>query len=117
MSDASRVLRMFVGALERGMSTEEATAYANGLWKPARKPEPLPPPPEAVAEKLAATTHEAPHPLDRDGDGQPGGSLPADQRGDDVEALRAEYEALIGSAPDKRWGAPRLKKEIEKAKG
>lgn len=52
--------------------------------------------------------------LDRDGDGNPGGSLPADQQGDEIKALRAEAEAK-GVSYDGRWGAARLRKEIEAA--
>lgn len=32
---------------------------------------------------------------------------------DPLDELRADYEALAGSAPDKRWGADRLRAELE----
>lgn len=39
---------------------------------------------------------------------------PAPSLDDDVLAeYRADYEALAGSAPDKRWGVERLRKELE----
>lgn len=53
----------------------------------------------------------ASHPLDHDKDGRPGGSLPAAQR--DLDDLRVQYEELFGSAPDRRWGAPRLQSAID----
>lgn len=39
--------------------------------------------------------------------------------GDDegLEALRAEYLALKGEEPDRRWKAPRLLSEVDKLKG
>lgn len=49
-------------------------------------------------------------PLDHDGDGAPGGSLPAAERG--LDELKAAYEAKFGRAPDKRWGEKRLLKEL-----
>lgn len=55
---------------------------------------------------------EAVDPLDHDGDGEKGGSLPAEKR--DVAGLQAEAEAL-GVAVDKRWGEKRLLAEIKKA--
>lgn len=36
---------------------------------------------------------------------------------DPRHALRAEYEALTGEAPDKRWGEKRLRDEIDGARG
>ena len=69
---------------------------------PLRAPVHLPPP-------------SAAHPFDHDGDGSPGGSLPASERGDEIEAVRVEYEKLTGRAPDKRWGVPRLQKELNRA--
>lgn len=56
------------------------------------------------------------HPLDGDGDGRPGGSLPASER-DVCDDLRAEYEAVTGERADMRWGERRLRQEIAKAKG
>lgn len=33
----------------------------------------------------------------------------------DIDDLRKQYEELVGEQPDKRWGAPRLQTEIDKA--
>lgn len=33
----------------------------------------------------------------------------------DIDDLRRQYEELVGEQPDKRWGAPRLQSEIDKA--
>lgn len=63
----------------------------------------------AVMEKAAVS-----HPFDHDGDGNPGGSLPATERGV-CEDLRAEYERVSGKPADMRWGDDRLKREIAKA--
>jgi len=109
--NASIIRQRFLAALEAGASIAEATRLANDLSRTRRAPVDLPPPPQSLKDKLSS------HPLDHDGDGNPGGSLPADKRGDDVASLRAEYEALTGKAPDRRWGESRLKKEIKKAKG
>lgn len=51
--------------------------------------------------------------LDHDNNGEPGGSLPDEERG--LEELKAEAEKL-GVEVDGRWGEKRLEKEIEKAK-
>lgn len=53
------------------------------------------------------------HPLDRDKDGAPGGSVPAAER-EECEALRAEYKRLCGKDADQRWGEKRLRKEISR---
>lgn len=50
--------------------------------------------------------------FDHDGDGNPGGSLPAESRG--LDALYADAEAL-GIKIDRRWGRERLQAEIDKA--
>lgn len=52
--------------------------------------------------------------LDHDGDGEPGGSLPAEDRGEDLAKLRARAEELDVKV-DMRWGANRLNSEINKA--
>jgi hypothetical protein len=52
--------------------------------------------------------------FDYDGDGSPGGSLPASQRG--LDELKAEAHAL-GVKVDRRWGERRLRAEIDAAKG
>lgn len=48
----------------------------------------------------------------------PGASraLEAAQEGLAIEALRAEFEAFTGSAPDRRWGEARLRGAIREAK-
>lgn len=33
----------------------------------------------------------------------------------DIDDLRKQYAELIGEQPDKRWGAPRLQSEIDRA--
>lgn len=48
-------------------------------------------------------------PLDHDGDGAPGGSLPAEDRGLDDLRVRAE---TLGVKVDRRWGEDRLRAEI-----
>lgn len=129
--DHARAVRArFLEALERGKTTEEATRIAN-FAAPNRDPVELPPMPADLTvqeaptgdDQPAAETEEAPTAagpsaslanLDRDGDGAPGGSLPADQQGDEIRALRAEAEAK-GLNYDGRWGAARLRKEIEAA--
>ena len=70
-------------------------------------------------EELEAPQVSSRHPLapadalfDRNGDGRPGGSLPAAQRG--LDDLKAEAEAL-GITIDRRWGEKRLLAEIAKA--
>lgn len=67
---------------------------------------------ERVAERAAPEAPKEPHPLDRDGDGKPGGSLPADKRGNIEEELREAIRAK-GGKPDGRWGEARLRKELE----
>jgi hypothetical protein len=68
--------------------------------------------PELIRRLSNNPEFEVVHPLDHDGDGEPGGSLPSEKR--DVAALQAEVEAL-GVTVDKRWGEKRLLAEIEKA--
>lgn len=67
---------------------------------------------DAVFEPLPDASDEVKtsHPLDRDNDGHPGGSLPAAERG--LNDLRTQYEELFGEAPDGRWGDKRLNDEI-----
>jgi len=52
--------------------------------------------------------------FDHNGDGRPGGSKPAAERG--LDDLKAEAIAL-GITIDRRWGERRLRAEIEKAQG
>jgi len=54
------------------------------------------------------------NPFDRNGDGRPGGSLPAALRG--LDDLRDEAKSL-GVDVDNRWGERRLREEIAKARG
>lgn len=57
-------------------------------------------------------------PLDHDGDGKKGGSVPDDQRvvpGSATDSLRKEFKELTGKDADARWGEARLKAEIDKA--
>ncbi|MBN9074302.1 MAG: hypothetical protein J0H34_22420 [Rhizobiales bacterium] len=65
----------------------------------------------APAAPPAPETSSEPHPLDHDGDGHPGGSLPVGERG--LEELRARYTQLFGSEPDGRWGEKRLQDAID----
>ncbi|KRE07449.1 hypothetical protein ASE63_22380 [Bosea sp. Root381] len=39
----------------------------------------------------------------------------ADEAEPDIDDLRKQYADLVGEQPDKRWGAPRLQSEIDKA--
>lgn len=77
-----------------------------------REPSKIAPPPAGVAAQIQQST--AVNPLDHDGDGAPGGSLPAAERSEDLDKLRADAEAL-NIAVDRRWGAKRLQAEIDKA--
>jgi hypothetical protein len=102
ITDHDRGVRaMYMAALEAGVEAVRASRLANRGIK-NRAPVDIPPIPTDL--KFS--------PLDLDRNGQPGGSLPADQRGGDIAALRAKAEGL-GVTVDKRWGAPRLRKEIE----
>lgn len=53
-------------------------------------------------------------PLDHDGDGKKGGSVPASER-EGLDKLRADYKELTDSDADQRWGQARLEAEISKA--
>jgi hypothetical protein len=39
----------------------------------------------------------------------------ADEAEPDIDDLRKQYVEIVGEQPDKRWGAPRLQTEIDKA--
>jgi len=52
--------------------------------------------------------------FDHNGDGRPGGSLPAEKRG--LSALKEEAKAK-GVKIDRRWGAKRILAEIAKVDG
>lgn len=54
------------------------------------------------------------NPLDHDGDGKKGGSLPADAADAEIQRLRAEYTDLTGKKPHHLWKAGRLQSEIDK---
>lgn len=54
-------------------------------------------------------------PLDHDGDGKKGGSLPSGEPDAEIERLRSEYTDLTGKKPHHLWKAPRLQTEIDKA--
>lgn len=71
---------------------------------------------DAVFEPVGGSSAQSVHTgsFDHDGDGKPGGSLPAAERG--LDDLQAEAEAL-GVKVDKRWGEARLRDEIAKVKG
>lgn len=73
------------------------------------------------------SAREALSPLDRDGDGEVGGSLPAtseaaapigfppkEEANHERDALRKDL-TMLGVEVDLRWGVPRLKKELDKA--
>lgn len=77
-----RTARVF-GALGRARIAAEAEL---GDPLPARPPRDLPPAPAAAPPRSGAP--------------------------DPLAALRAEYEALIGEVPDRRWGEGRLRSAI-----
>jgi hypothetical protein len=73
---------------------------------------------QEMYSKMAGGVNSSPavaarYPLDHDGDGRPGGSLPAKNRG--LDELKVEAQSL-GVKVDKRWGEARLLAEIEKAR-
>lgn len=82
-----------------------------------REPSKIDPPPAGVLAQIqqsASAVSPAANPLDHDGDGGSGGSLPAAERGEDIDKLRADAEAL-NITVDRRWGWKRLQAEIDKA--
>jgi hypothetical protein len=66
------------------------------------------------ADKPKSTLGSVDAKFDHNGDGKPGGSKPAAERG--LDELKAEAIAL-GITIDRRWGERRLRAEIEKAQG
>ena len=67
-----------------------------------------------VESRDEAIGHTSPKPLaafDHDGDGKPGGSVA--QSGDDVKALREQYEIKFGKRPFNGWGADKLREKLE----
>ena len=124
--DVPTIRNRFLAALADGKSTEEATRYANDP-RPMRVIGKVPPPPaELFSTTPVSDTDQSDlsqgaglspaqvAALDHDGDGEPGGSRPAMDRGDEQSRLRAEAEAL-GIKPDMRWGPARLKAAIKAA--
>jgi len=53
-------------------------------------------------------------PLDHDGDGKKGRSLPADASEAEIQRLRSEYTDLTGKKPRHLWKQERLQAEIDK---
>lgn len=51
-------------------------------------------------------------PLDHDGDGQKGGSKPAEE-GDELTKLRADYLDVMGKRPYHGWTAEQLQEKID----
>lgn len=54
-------------------------------------------------------------PLDHDGDGKKGGSVPAGDPSDAIAKLRAEFKELTGKDAHARWGEARLQAEVDRA--
>ena len=108
----SSIRQRYMAALASGMTIVDATAYANRLT-PERVVGAVPPPTAEIAARIEAALAPAnlPHPLDHDHKDGPGGSLPAEERGDVLAALRAEAEAL-GLKVDRRWGEAKLRAAI-----
>lgn len=91
-----------------GIEVEERPAYVPGRTNVA-------PPPEGVLAKIGSAESK-PHPLDHDGDGKPGGSTAPEQT-DDLPALRAKYQRVIGKRPFAGWSADVLKEKIANHEG
>lgn len=89
-----------------GVEVEERPVFMPGRTN-------VPPPPEAVRAKIAGDEPKR-HALDHDGDGKPGGSVAAEQT-EDLPALRAEYQRVIGKRPFAGWDAETLKQKIAAA--
>ncbi len=67
---------------------------------------------------LGYLTRDVQHPLDHDGDGNPGGSLKPADAGDDIAAVRAEYYAAFGKRPFAGWDVAALRAKLaERAAG
>lgn len=54
-------------------------------------------------------------PIDHDGDGVKGGSIPASEASEEIQQLRDQYTAMTGKKPHHLWKAARLQSEIDKA--
>ncbi|WLS01737.1 hypothetical protein [Shinella oryzae] len=57
-----------------------------------------------------------PDPLDHDGDGNKGGSKPAEQS-DEMAKLRADYIEIVGKKPYHGWSAEELQTKIDEKLG
>lgn len=67
-----------------------------------------------VHERFDAPTVASRPQLDHDGDGKAGGSTKPPQT-DDLAALRAEYQDVLGKRPFNGWDAGTLRKKIAEA--
>jgi len=82
-----------------------------------REPVELPPPPPAVAEKIAATFVPPTPPNDPNPPPiPPNDPNPPTPPPDYLAALRAEYEAALGKRPFMGWDAATLREKIAAAK-
>jgi hypothetical protein len=61
----------------------------------------------------APMERKKPHALDHDGDGRKGGSKAG--AGDDMQALRAEYQKVVGKRAFPGWDAAELKRRMAEA--
>lgn len=72
-----------------------------------------------IAARMGYATRDAApvarDPLDHDGNGKKGGSKKPEQS-DDLVALRAEYERVVGKRPFMGWKADELREKIAAAK-
>lgn len=67
---------------------------------------------EYSTRMLTAAEPRKQHPLDHDGDGRPGGSTSG---GENMQALRAEYQAKMGKRAFPGWDAATLKAKMAEA--
>jgi len=94
--NAAKVRERYITALAAGKTIEEATTHANGNQTPARKLEPLPPPPASLAGKVEAV-------------------LRADSPKDDIAAVCEEYLLAVGKNPFPGWNLETLRAKIKAA--
>lgn len=80
-----------------------------GQWRVFKSMAEIPP------DWIAAIKAGPLDPLDHDGDGVRGGSPRPE--GDDLPALRAEYQSLVGKRPFMGWAADELRRRIAEAAG
>lgn len=71
---------------------------------------------DLVRRLLKNPEFEAIGPLDHDGDGEPGGSVPAEGDPEELAALRADYQQALGKRPYYGWDADELRRRIAEAK-